>query len=176
MAGEERIRPAKWDAQSRCGYQVVGCVPSQDYWSFYSWCTALAEMLWSTFAVTEATATTITTWAKPVCCNSQLFLPWAGCTCRKGTVGSCLKALQPAASGRYDSPRLWGWVGFMQGNLFYLGCSRLLLVLGSFPRVSRDLASSLVSDSDPAWHWCCIKIFLSLTLGCVEKFSDTSLY
>lgn len=116
MAGEERIRPAKWDAQSRCGYQVVGCVPSQDCWSFYSSCMLLAEMLWSTFAVTEATATTITTWAEPVCWDSQLFLPWAGCTCRKGTLGSCLKALQPAASGRYDMPKTGGLSGVYVGE------------------------------------------------------------
>lgn len=101
-AGEERIRPAKWDVQSRCGYQVVGCAPSQGYWCFYSWCTALAEMLQSTFAVTVATATTTITWAEPVCWDSQLFLPCPGCTCGKGTVGSCLKAFQPAAHDRYD--------------------------------------------------------------------------
>lgn len=174
MAGEERTRPAKWDAQSRCGYQVVGCVSSQGYCCFYTWYTALAEVLWSTFAVTVATATTITPWAGPACWDSQLFLPWPGCPCGKSIVGSCLKALQPAASDRYDLPNTG--VGFVQGNLSYLGYAMLLLVLGPFPRVSRDLASSLVNDSDPAWHWCCSQIFFSLTLGCVGEFNDTSHY
>lgn len=69
---------------------------------------------------------------------------------KKGTVGSCLKALQPAASGRYDMPKTVGLSGVHEGSLSYLGCSGLLLVLGSVPRVSGDLASSLVSNSDPA--------------------------
>lgn len=38
----------------------------------------------------------------------------------------------------------------MQESLSYLGCSRSLLLVGPFSRVSRDLAASLLGGSDPA--------------------------
>lgn len=50
-----------------------------------------------------------------MCWDSQLFLPWPGCTCGKGTVGSCLKAFQPAA-GRYDVPKTAGLTGVHAGK------------------------------------------------------------